>query len=98
MKIISGFEFLNTQHCVTGSMLHLFNFHHCEVSEEMLFGLGEGIDLFTGIPRETCPSWVGAIIPRAAAKNNVWKYWRHSAAAYLPLVRSLPAKQKPKRK
>jgi hypothetical protein len=43
MKIISGFEFLNSKHCITGSMLHLFHFHNCPISEEMLLGIGSGI-------------------------------------------------------
>ena len=43
MKIISNFEFLNAKHCITGSMLHLFHFHNCPISEEMLLGIGSGV-------------------------------------------------------
>jgi hypothetical protein len=43
MKTIPGFEFLETKHCVTGSILHVFHYHHCPISEEMLLGLGNGI-------------------------------------------------------
>lgn len=43
MKIIPNFKFLNTKHCVTGSMLHVFHFHGCDISEEMLLGLGSGV-------------------------------------------------------
>jgi len=38
-----GFRSLITHHCVTGSMLHLFNFHGCAVSEDVLLGLGAGV-------------------------------------------------------
>lgn len=38
-----GFRSLVTHHCVTGSMLHIFDFHGCTVSEEMLLGLGSGV-------------------------------------------------------
>jgi len=35
-----GFRSLVTHHCVTGSMLHLFDFHRRPVTEDMLLGLG----------------------------------------------------------
>lgn len=43
MKVIPGFKFLKTKHCVTGSILHAFRFHGCNLSEEMLLGLGSGV-------------------------------------------------------
>ena len=38
-----GFRSLVTHHCVTGSMLHLFDFHRRPVTEDMLLGLGAGV-------------------------------------------------------
>jgi hypothetical protein len=39
----AGFRSLETHHCVTGSMLHIFDFHGCTVSEDLLLGLGSGV-------------------------------------------------------
>lgn len=39
---LTTFESLETHHCVTGSMRHIYTFYDHPVSEEMLFGLGEG--------------------------------------------------------
>ncbi|BBB48223.1 BtrH N-terminal domain-containing protein [Pelolinea submarina] len=55
MKIIPGFEFLETKHCVTGSILHVFRFHRCLISEEMLFGLGDGIGFIYWQPKGDLP-------------------------------------------
>jgi len=43
MHVIKGFEHRPTHHCVTGSMLDVYGFHGCVVSEDMLLGLGEGV-------------------------------------------------------
>ncbi len=43
LRPFPGFTSLETHHCVTGSMLHVFRFHGCPVSEEMLLGLGSGV-------------------------------------------------------
>jgi hypothetical protein len=37
------FKSIKTHHCVTGSMLHIFQHHDIPVSEEMLLGLGSGL-------------------------------------------------------
>lgn len=42
-KPFDGFQSLETHHCVTGSMLHIFEFNNCHISEEMLLGLGAGV-------------------------------------------------------
>ncbi|MDK2981274.1 MAG: hypothetical protein PWQ55_1621 [Chloroflexota bacterium] len=55
MKIIPGFEFLHTHHCVTGSMLHAIHFHGCDVSEEMLLGLGSGVGFIYWHPKGELP-------------------------------------------
>lgn len=43
MRVIEGFEHQPTHHCVTGSMRDVYAFHGCDVSEDMLLGLGEGV-------------------------------------------------------
>ncbi|HEY42933.1 MAG TPA: BtrH N-terminal domain-containing protein [Anaerolineae bacterium] len=34
---------METHHCVTGSMLHIYDFYHHPISEEMLLGIGSGV-------------------------------------------------------
>ena len=43
IKPFDGFQSLETHHCVTGSMLEIFDFNGCRVSEELLLGLGAGV-------------------------------------------------------
>ena len=43
MHVIAGFNHRPTWHCVTGSMLDIYRFHGCSISEDMLLGLGEGV-------------------------------------------------------
>jgi hypothetical protein len=39
----NGFRSLETHHCVTGSMLHIYDFNNHPISEEMLLGIGSGV-------------------------------------------------------
>jgi hypothetical protein len=43
LKSFDGFRSLETHHCVTGSMLHIYDFHHHNISEDMLLGIGSGL-------------------------------------------------------
>ncbi len=43
LEPLPGFKSLETHHCVTGSMRHVYEHHGCPVSEDLLFGLGAGI-------------------------------------------------------
>ena len=43
LQPLTGFKSLQTHHCVTGSMRHVYAFNGCDVSEELLLGLGEGV-------------------------------------------------------
>jgi len=43
LKLFKGFHSLETHHCVTGSMLHIYDFHHHPISEDMLLGIGAGL-------------------------------------------------------
>lgn len=40
---LPGFKSLETHHCVTGSMRHVYEYHGCPISEDLLLGLGAGI-------------------------------------------------------
>ena len=40
---LKGFKLLETDHCVTGSMRHIYAYHNHPISEEMLLGLGGGV-------------------------------------------------------
>ncbi|NMB87221.1 MAG: lantibiotic ABC transporter, partial [Chloroflexi bacterium] len=43
MANLADFEALKTHHCVTGSLRHVYVYHGCPVSEELLLGLGAGV-------------------------------------------------------
>jgi hypothetical protein len=43
IKPLDGFALIQTRHCVTGSMRQVYAFHGCNVSEDLLLGLGEGL-------------------------------------------------------
>ncbi len=43
LEPIPGFKSLETHHCVTGSMRHIYEHHGCPISEDLLLGLGAGI-------------------------------------------------------
>ena len=43
LQPIPGFQHFTTQHCVTGSLCHIYAFYGYPVSEEMLLGLGSGV-------------------------------------------------------
>jgi hypothetical protein len=55
LKPFDGFKSLETHHCVTGSMLHIFEFNGCHVSEEMLLGLGVGVGFIYWHQKGTTP-------------------------------------------
>jgi hypothetical protein len=40
---VAGFRSLETLHCVTGSMRHIYETHGYQVSEDLLLGLGAGV-------------------------------------------------------
>jgi len=40
---LEGFRTFKTDHCVTGSTRHVYEFHGCPISEDLLLGLGAGV-------------------------------------------------------
>ncbi len=43
LKPLEGFKSLETHHCVTGSMRHVYHYNDHDVSEDMLLGIGAGV-------------------------------------------------------
>jgi hypothetical protein len=43
LKPFDGFRSLETHHCITGSMIHIYDFYNHQISEDMLFGIGSGL-------------------------------------------------------
>jgi hypothetical protein len=42
-KPMTGFKSLETHHCITGSIHHIYSYHNYDISEDMLLGLGSGM-------------------------------------------------------
>ena len=43
LRPFSGFATYPTQHCVTGSLKHIYDYHGNPMSEDLLLGLGSGL-------------------------------------------------------
>ena len=43
LEPLKGFKSLETHHCVTGSMRHIYVYNDHPISEDMLLGLGGGV-------------------------------------------------------
>lgn len=56
---IDGFKSLETHHCVTGSMRHIYEFHHFPISEDLLLGLGAGVGFVYWHMKGTMPFYGG---------------------------------------
>ncbi len=66
LKPLEGFESLETHHCVTGSMRHIYLYNDHDVSEEMLLGLGGGVG-FIYWQQKGAPPFIGG---RANARGE----------------------------
>jgi hypothetical protein len=56
---LPGFECWPTQHCITGALRHIYEFHAYPVSEEMLLGLGSGVGFLYWHMKGTEPFYGG---------------------------------------
>jgi hypothetical protein len=59
LQSLKGFQALRTHHCVTGSMRHIYEFHHYPISEDLLLGLGAGVGFVYWHMKGTAPFFGG---------------------------------------
>jgi hypothetical protein len=59
LKSLPGFKSLITHHCFTGSMRHVYEFHDCPISEDLLLGLGAGVGFVYWHIKGTLPFYGG---------------------------------------
>jgi len=69
LQPLSGFKSLQTHHCVTGSMRHIYVFNDCSVSEDMLLGLGEGVGFMYWHARGQPPFIGGRTSPKPSMET-----------------------------
>jgi hypothetical protein len=59
VRPFAGFRSLETHHCVTGSMRHIYEFNGYPISEELLLGLGSGVGFVYWQQKGTDPFYGG---------------------------------------
>ena len=59
LQPFDGFKSLETHHCITGSMLHIYHFHGHPLSEDMLLGIGGGLGFMYWHQKGTPPMYGG---------------------------------------
>ena len=60
----AGFVSLQTHHCVTGSMRHIYAFNGYDLSEDLLLGLGEGVGFMYWHARGQAPCLGGRSVTK----------------------------------
>jgi hypothetical protein len=66
---LPGFESLQTHHCVTGSMRHVYVYNGHPISEEMLLGLGAGVSFVYWHQKGTAPFIGGRGVPKPSMEE-----------------------------
>jgi hypothetical protein len=69
IKPFNRFVSLQTHHCVTGSMRHIYAFNGHDLSEELLLGLGEGVGFMYWHAKGAPPFLGGRISPEAGMET-----------------------------
>ena len=64
LRPFDGFIPLQTLHCVTGSMRHIYAFNGHDISEELLLGLGEGVGFMYWHTRGQAPFMGGRAVSK----------------------------------
>jgi len=59
LRPLTGFKSLETHHCFTGSMRHIYEFHDHPISEDLLLGLGAGVGFIYWHMKGTLPFYGG---------------------------------------
>jgi hypothetical protein len=69
LQALKGFESLETHHCVTGSMRHIYVYNDHHVSEDMLLGLGNGVSFIYWHQKGTYPFMGGRGNPKPSVEE-----------------------------
>ncbi|MCP5094358.1 MAG: BtrH N-terminal domain-containing protein, partial [Chloroflexi bacterium] len=64
-----NFRPVNTHHCVTGSMRHVYLFHDHDISEEMMLGLGQGVGFIYWHQKGAQPFLGGRATPKPSMEE-----------------------------
>ena len=102
LKPVEGFTSLQTHHCVTGSMRHIYAFYGHDLSEDLLLGLGEGVGFIYWSMKSQPPFMGGRATPKQgmealAGQRTGVRIEAHTTAsvrkAHLTLLELLDANQ-----
>jgi hypothetical protein len=69
LKPLEGFKSLETHHCVTGSMRHVYVYNDHLISEDMLLGLGAGVGFIYWHQKGTYPFMGGRGNPKPSIEE-----------------------------
>jgi hypothetical protein len=69
LQPIPNFRSIDTHHCVTGSMHHIYLFYNHGISEEMLLGLGQGVGFIYWHQKGTLPFLGGRAAPQPSMEE-----------------------------
>jgi hypothetical protein len=82
LKPFDQFISLKTHHCVTGSMRHIYAFNGCDVSEDLLLGLGEGVGFMYWQAKGQPPFLGGRATPKIGMEVLAGQRTRVTIAAH----------------
>ena len=71
IKPLENFKSLETHHCVSGSLRHLYLYNEFDLSEDMLLGLGEGVSFIYWHQKGELPVLAGRGIPKPSLEEVV---------------------------
>jgi hypothetical protein len=69
LKPLDGFKSLETHHCVTGSMLHVYAHNDHAISEDMLLGIGAGVSFMYWHQKGLMPFMGGRGMPKPSMEE-----------------------------
>jgi hypothetical protein len=69
LEPLAGFKSLETHHCVTGSMRHVYVYNSHDISEDMLLGLGAGVSFIYWHQKGTVPFIGGRGTPKPSMEE-----------------------------
>jgi hypothetical protein len=69
LRPLGGFESLETHHCVTGSMRHIYAYNSHDISEDMLLGIGAGVSFMYWHQKGQMPFMGGRGLPKPSMEE-----------------------------